>query len=128
MSYRPSLDRLSISLCMIVKNESKRLRACLESASLVANQLIVIDTGSEDNSPQIAAECGAEVYHHPWEGSFARARNISLDYAREEWILILDGDEALEIESLGALSDLNLSDPEIEALNFKSLILRQTER
>ena len=75
---------------MIVKNESRRLKSCLESARLIAKQLIVVDTGSDDDSIQIAKSCGAEVYYHPWEGSFAKARNLSLQYATEDWVLILD--------------------------------------
>lgn len=104
---------------MIVKNEAARLKSCLESARLIASQLIVVDTGSDDQSSQIAADCGAEVYHHPWEGSFAKARNLSLDYATEDWVLILDGDEVLDEASLCALTELDLSNPYLEALNFQ---------
>ena len=82
----------SISLCMIVKNEARRLRQCLESAKPFVDQMIVVDTGSDDNSIQIARDAGAEVYQHPWEGHFSKARNQSLSYARGDWILILDGD------------------------------------
>ena len=110
--------KLPISLCMIVKNEALRLRACLESVSSVVKQMIVVDTGSEDNTVEIAQNCGAEVYHHPWEGSFAKARNYSLSYATQNWILILDGDECLDPLTVGQMNLLPLDQEDIEAFNF----------
>lgn len=112
---------LSISLCMIVKNEARYLERCLLSAKEVAKQLIVVDTGSDDETVDIARSCGAEVYHHPWEGSFSKARNLSLQYAKEDWILILDGDEELDAGFSESLRGYDLSDPQLEALNFQIL-------
>ena len=78
---------------MIVKDEARMIERCLESARAVADQLVVVDTGSSDATPQLATRAGAEVYHHPWRGDFSEARNHSLSYARGAWVLILDGDE-----------------------------------
>ena len=103
-----SLGAGSISLCMIVKNEARRLQQCLESARPFVDQMIVVDTGSDDESRSIAQQSGAEVYEHPWEGHFSKARNQSLSYARGEWILILDGDEILDQESAQSLRRLPL--------------------
>lgn len=87
----------SISLCMIVKNEQHFLARCLESVQNLVSEIIVCDTGSQDNSKQIALGFGAKVYDLPWIDSFADARNNSLSHAKSEWILVLDADEALEI-------------------------------
>ncbi|MBF0508147.1 MAG: tetratricopeptide repeat protein [Deltaproteobacteria bacterium] len=86
----------TISLCMIVKNEEIMLPQCLASAKDVVDEIIVVDTGSTDRTPEIAASFGAKVYHHPWENDFSKMRNYSLSYATSDWILILDADERLE--------------------------------
>ncbi|MEE2758307.1 MAG: glycosyltransferase [Myxococcota bacterium] len=118
-------DQFSISLCMIVKNESRLIAECLRRARSICRQMVVVDTGSEDNTADLAEAEGAEVYHHPWPGHFSAARNLSLEYAKEEWILILDGDELLEPESLAALTQADLTGlaqaaVEFEIVNFLS--------
>ncbi|UCC78336.1 MAG: glycosyltransferase, partial [Candidatus Zixiibacteriota bacterium] len=85
-----------ISLCMIVKNEEKFLPGCLESARDVADEIIVVDTGSTDRTMDIAREYGAIIYEHPWQNDFSYHRNQSIDYATGDWILILDADEELD--------------------------------
>jgi glycosyltransferase involved in cell wall biosynthesis len=119
--------RPTISLCMIVKNEARRLGTCLEQASKIVDQLIVVDTGSEDESVQIAEAAGARVYHHPWEGDFSKARNQSLSYATKDWILILDGDEVLDEGSLHYFETLDLSETAPPAYRFQ-IINFTTER
>ncbi len=109
---------LSISLCMIVKNESRLIAECLRRARSIASQLVVVDTGSEDDTAALAAAEGAEVYHHPWPGHFSAARNLSLQYARNDWVLILDGDELLDPATLAALTPAHLARPEVEAWEF----------
>ncbi|WP_162551113.1 glycosyltransferase family 2 protein [Paenibacillus tepidiphilus] len=88
-----------ISLCMIVKNEAESLAGCLNSVRGVADEIIVVDTGSTDATPQIARDYGARVIHFPWNGDFAAARNKGLQRARGTWILVLDADEELEPDS-----------------------------
>ena len=95
------------------------IEACLQSASKIADQLIVVDTGSTDQTPQIASACGAEVYHHPWENDFAKARNYSLNYATNDWILILDGDEVLDHQTIQHLPQLISQDPQVEAYQLE---------
>lgn len=68
----------------------------------VADEIIVVDTGSTDSTLQIALSFGAKVVHHPWNGDFAAARNAGLQQARGQWILILDGDEELDAKSKGS--------------------------
>jgi tetratricopeptide (TPR) repeat protein len=88
----------TISLCMIVKNEEAMLAKCLDSVSGAVDEIIVVDTGSQDRTVEIAKRYGARVYHHPWEDSFSLARNQSLSYATGDWILIMDADEVMQRE------------------------------
>ncbi len=84
-----------VSVCMITKNEERYLARALESTAGLADELIVVDTGSTDATVEIAKDHGARVYHFDWIDDFAAARNESLRHARGEWILVLDGDEYL---------------------------------
>lgn len=92
-----------ISLCMIVKNEEKNIRRCLESVASVVDEMIVLDTGSGDKTRQIAQECGATVQSFIWNDNFSDARNASLDLATGDWIFFLDGDEELTADSRAVL-------------------------
>jgi glycosyltransferase involved in cell wall biosynthesis len=85
---------------MIVKNEERFLRDCLESVKDVVDQIVIVDTGSVDLTVDIAKEYGAEIYHFPWCGDFSAARNESLKYATCEWIMWMDADERLAPESI----------------------------
>ena len=85
----------TISACMIVKNEEKVLSRCLASICESVDEIIIVDTGSTDDSLNIARSFGAKVYCHPWEKDFARHRNQSIGYASGDWILIIDADEEL---------------------------------
>lgn len=99
-------DTNPITLCMIAKNEEANLAQCLKSVQSLVSEVIIIDTGSEDRTIEIAQEFGAQVYHFKWNDSFSDARNVSLDHAAKEWILILDADEIIaerDLESLRLL-------------------------
>ncbi len=87
--------RTTISLCMIVKNEEKRLADCLKSAKPAVDEMIVVDTGSSDRTRDIAIALGARVYDFPWNDNFSDARNHSLSKANGGWVFLLDGDEVL---------------------------------
>lgn len=84
---------MKINLVMIVRDEAERLERCLDSARGLVDRMIVVDTGSEDNTASIARRMGAEVYHFVWTGDFSAARNAALAYSDGDWNLILDGDE-----------------------------------
>ncbi|MGV3614785.1 MAG: glycosyltransferase [Fimbriimonas sp.] len=88
-----------ISLCMIVRNEERVLRDCLQSARPFFQQIIVVDTGSDDATLEIARSEGAEVYEFPWTESFSEARNESLRYARGKWCFWMDADDTLPFGS-----------------------------
>ncbi|SEU20219.1 glycosyltransferase family 2 protein [Paenibacillus sp. NFR01] len=111
MNTRP---KLPISLCMIVKNEADTLARCLKSVAGVADELIVVDTGSTDGTAEIARRFGADVVDYPWNGDFAAARNAGLRRAKGAWILVLDADEELD-ESGKAELLLCAAHPEYEA-------------
>jgi len=92
-------SRPTISLCMIVKDEAKHISDCLKSVGHLVDEIIVVDTGSADRTPEIAGSFGAKVYRHPWQDNFSLHRNQSIGYAAGDWILILDADERLECKS-----------------------------
>ncbi|MEW6181594.1 MAG: glycosyltransferase [Bacillota bacterium] len=107
----------TISLCMIVKDEEKNLPRCLKSVQDYVDEIIVVDTGSSDRTPDIAASFGALVVRSPWRMDFARARNESLKHATKEWTLFLDADEELPAETSVELRKL-ASVEEVEAWTF----------
>ncbi|MBD2325635.1 glycosyltransferase [Alkalinema sp. FACHB-956] len=86
---------MSLSLCMIVKNEAANLPRCLDSVKDVVDEMIVLDTGSTDQTIAIAQSYGAKVYEFTWCDDFSAARNAALPYVTGEWVLVLDADEVL---------------------------------
>ena len=92
---KPSNNKGTLSLCMIVKNEEKHLAKCLASVRPVVDEMIVVDTGSTDRTVDIAKAFGAQVYNFEWTNNFAEARNYSLSKASGDWILVLDADEVI---------------------------------
>lgn len=102
-SGRARADKPLISLTMIVKNEEANIGRALDSARGIADEMIVVDTGSTDRTVEIARGRGARVIPFTWVDDFSAARNFALDHATGEWILILDGDDVAVEESIGAL-------------------------
>ncbi|WP_322679890.1 MULTISPECIES: tetratricopeptide repeat protein [unclassified Nostoc] len=80
---------------MIVKNEAATLPKCLNSVRNVVDEMVVLDTGSIDRTPNIAKQLGAKVHHFKWCNDFSAARNAALKYVTGDWILVLDADETL---------------------------------
>jgi GT2 family glycosyltransferase/tetratricopeptide (TPR) repeat protein len=87
-----------VSACLIVKDEQAMLADCLESLRDLTSEVVVYDTGSSDNTVQIARESGARVIEGRWESSFALARNAALAHAAGEWVLSIDADERLRAD------------------------------
>jgi glycosyltransferase involved in cell wall biosynthesis len=91
---------MKLSIVMMIKNESKYLERCLLSIkpiqAAIEAEIIIVDTGSVDNSVEIAKKHTDKVYYHPWNNDFAAMRNITISYATGEWIFILDGDEIID--------------------------------
>lgn len=97
----------ALSLCMIVKNEQAVLPQCLDSVGGLAEEVIVVDTGSTDATPEIAALYGAKVFSFEFRTvDFAAARNHGLAQASGRWILVLDADERLTPAGVLQIRDL----------------------
>jgi glycosyltransferase involved in cell wall biosynthesis len=112
---------VSISLCMIVKNEENMLERCLESISHIVDEMIIVDTGSTDKTIEIAKKFGAEIFIFPWDNSFANARNFSLEKASKDWILIMDGDDKFEKEDTEKLLQCIKDSNSTNAYYFRTL-------
>lgn len=95
-----------LSLCMIVRDEEANLPDCLRDIRNIADEMIVVDTGSIDRSAAVASSMGARVVDFKWIDDFAAARNASLHYASGSYILWLDADDRFNGESLEKLADL----------------------
>lgn len=94
----PTAARPRLSLCMIVRNNETTIRPCLQSIRPWVDEMIVVDTGSTDATPQFCAELGAKVFHWPWRDDFAAARNESLSHASGEWVFWMDSDDTIPSE------------------------------
>lgn len=86
----------TLSVCIIAKNEENNLLRCLESIKGIADEVILVDTGSVDKTISIAEKYNAKVMEFPWTKNFSSARNKALEMATKDWILCLDCDEALD--------------------------------
>jgi tetratricopeptide (TPR) repeat protein len=102
-----------VSATLIVRDEAAVLGGCLESLLGIVDEVVVVDTGSVDESPALAAGYGARVVHHPWQEDFADARNASLDEATGSWILYIDADERVIDGSRAYLEALLTEAPEV---------------
>jgi tetratricopeptide (TPR) repeat protein len=115
-SYRENLRALGgngqkvkgplLSLCMIVRDEAQNLREHLAKIAEFFDDLVVVDTGSSDETKAVAASLGARVFSVPWENDFSKARNESLRRAWGEWILVLDADEVVDEEGVRRLREI----------------------
>lgn len=105
---------------MIVKDEEAFIQSSLRSVQGVVSEMIVVDTGSRDNTVQLAEEVGATIFKHPWNNDFSEARNFSLDQATGDWILILDADEELVQEDIPLLLNL-VSEDKADAFSFLNI-------
>jgi hypothetical protein len=85
-----------LSIIIITKNEAENIRACIGSVAW-ADEIVVVDSGSSDDTPDICRGLGAKVYEHDWPG-FGPQKNRALDYATGDWVLSLDADEQVSPE------------------------------
>lgn len=84
---------ITISLCMIVKNEEKTLARCLDTVKDIVDEINIVDTGSTDRTKDIAKKYTDRIFDFPWNDSFSDARNESFRYATKDYILYLDADD-----------------------------------
>lgn len=95
--------RPRLAVCMIAKNEAEFIVGAIESVTGLADEIIVVDTGSTDDTVALARGAGARVEFFPWVGDFSAARNASLSYATADWVLCLDADERLQKGSFSSV-------------------------
>ncbi len=95
-----------LSACLIVKNEEQRLPKCLDSLRSLADEIIIVDTGSSDRTVAIAKKYQARVFHFEWHDDFSQARNYAIAQAKGKWILVIDADEALERSAFDTLQEV----------------------
>lgn len=92
---------LKISACYIVKNEAENLAKSIKSLKNQVNEIVVVDTGSTDNTITVARKLGAKVYSFPWQDDFSKARNFVLSKAKGDWLILLDADEYFTAKTAG---------------------------
>ncbi len=127
---------MKFSIAMLVKDEEKNLERTLiplkELEKYVDTEIVIVDTGSTDNTVEIAKKYTDKVYFHKWNNDFAAMRNISISYCNGDWILIVDADEVLyDVDKLVKLlksSELNkYNSATINIVDFKKDILNSIE-
>ena len=94
---------ITISTCMIVKNEERLLARCLDCVKAFSDEIIIVDTGSTDNTKAIASKYTDKIYDFPWINDFAAARNFSFSKASCEYIYTADADEVIDKENINAI-------------------------
>ncbi len=107
MLFRPNID---LGAAIIAKNSSSSIEKLIEHLNTFCKQIVVIDTGSDDDTPQIATRCGAEVHFSQWQDSFSQARNYAISLMRTDWIICVDTDEIIEKKSIDEESELFLDE------------------
>ena len=111
---------ITVSLCMIVKNEERILRRCLDTVVDLVDEIVIVDTGSTDGTKKIAAEYTENLYDFTWTGDFSAARNFAFSKCTKEYIYTADADEVIDAENRQRFLDLKqVLLPEIEIVQMK---------
>lgn len=111
---------ITISLCMIVKNEEMNLSRCLDSIVHLVDEVIIVDTGSTDRTKEIAARYTNQIFDYPWKDNFADARNYCISHATKEYIYMADADEVIDQANQERFLQLKqLLLPEIDIVQMK---------
>lgn len=93
----------TLGLCLIAKDEEKNIANCIRSVRGIVDEIVVVDTGSADNTVPIAESLGATVYEYPWDDNFSNARNFAVGHAQSAWLLLLDADEQVDPKGLDTI-------------------------
>lgn len=116
---------VTISLCMIVKDEEETLERCLQSAKLFVDEIIIVDTGSTDLTKEIAKKFNAKIYDFQWIDNFSAARNFAFSKATKEYIFWLDADDYLTDEDIKKIEHLkNNFDNNIDVVSMNYSLTR----
>ncbi|RLG34104.1 hypothetical protein DRN98_02990 [Methanosarcinales archaeon] len=97
---------MGLSICIITKNEQNNIGSCIQSVAPIANEVILVDTGSTDNTVSIAKKLGANTSSFPFAGDLAEARNFSIEKAHNDWILLIDADERIAKEDYDVIKSI----------------------
>ena len=89
---------ITVSLCMIVKNEEDVLSRCLSSVQGLVEEMVVVDTGSTDSTKEVARKFTDRVFDFPWAEDFSQARNFSFSQATQQFCLWMDADDVIDPE------------------------------
>ena len=103
---------------MISRDNAGTIGPCVEGVRPWVDEMIVVDTGSKDNTPQIAEQFGAGVFHFPWIDDFSAARNESLRHARGEWLFWMDSDDTISAEYGRRLRELAYGEHRASTLGY----------
>lgn len=109
----------SISVCMIIKNEQETLARILECAKKFADEIIIVDTGSTDESVETAKKFTNKVFHFDWCNDFSKARNYSFSKATCDYQMWLDADDVITIENINKINRLKNSGIDADVFMFK---------
>lgn len=107
---------LKISACYIAKNEAKKLTKSIKSLKNQVNEIVVVDTGSTDNTMTVARKLGAKVYSFPWQDDFSKARNFALSKVKGDWLVLLDADEYFTAKTAGNIRKIIRQAQQVDAL------------
>lgn len=106
-----------LTLCVIAKDEEKVIEKCFESVHDIVDEIVLVDTGSSDNTIEIAKKYGANIITVQWENDFSKAKNLALQSAKGDWIIFLDADERLHPEDKEKLiNTISSCESKIEAI------------
>lgn len=110
---------ITLSVCMIVRNEENVLSRCLSSIRDIADEIVIVDTGSTDGTKEIAADFTSKIYDLEWTDDFAAARNFAFSKCTCDYIYSADADEIVDEENLGKFRRLkSVLDPSIDIVQF----------
>lgn len=121
---------ISLSLCMIVRDEEKVIKRCLNSVTEIVDEIIIVDTGSIDNTKEIVKEFTDKIYDFEWIDDFSKARNFSFSKATKEYILWMDADEyfneenQIKLKKLKGCLDINIDTVTLET----NMIAREDDK
>ncbi|MFP7177072.1 tetratricopeptide repeat-containing glycosyltransferase family 2 protein [Priestia filamentosa] len=114
---------ISISLCMIVKNEEDSIGRCLETVYQLVDEINIIDTGSNDRTKEIASKYTDRIYNFEWIYDFSKARNYAFEKATKDYILWLDADDVFLKEDQRKLMTLKMNlDPFVDSVTMKYIL------
>jgi glycosyltransferase involved in cell wall biosynthesis len=108
--------RRTLAVSMIVRNESAHICTALENLGEFADEVVVLDTGSTDETKRLAAERGALVHDFVWCDDFAKARNVSLAHCTKDFVMWLDADDRMPREDAIRLRELLQTEPDWDVL------------